>query len=89
MARSLMKEAGIASRQRRPHKYKSSGVESLVAEHELEREFYVADINKVWCADITYIQLGNRWLYFSVVWTCLPPSGGVVVFTGRRCDVGY
>lgn len=67
MARGLMKEAGIASRQRRPHKYKSSGVESLVAEHELEREFYVADINKVWCADITYIQLGKRWLYFSVV----------------------
>ena len=59
MARSLMKEAGIASRQRRPHKYKSSGVESLVAEHELEREFYVVDINKVWCADITYIQLGK------------------------------
>ncbi|MDI3357886.1 IS3 family transposase [Pseudomonas sp. UYIF39] len=67
MARSLMREAGIVSRQRRDHKYKSSGVESLVAQHELEREFYVADINKVWCADITYIQLGKRWLYFSVV----------------------
>lgn len=67
MARSLMKEAGITSRQRRPHQYKSSGTESLVAENELDREFYVADINKVWCADITYIQLGKRWLYFSVV----------------------
>lgn len=60
MARNLMKEAGIASRQRRPHKYKSSDVESLVAEHELEREFHVADINKVWCADINYIRLGKR-----------------------------
>ncbi|WP_328824560.1 IS3 family transposase, partial [Pseudomonas arcuscaelestis] len=27
MARSLMREAGIASRQRRRHKYKSTGVE--------------------------------------------------------------
>ena len=67
MARGLMKEAGIVSSQRRPHKYKSSGVESLVAENVLNREFYVADMNKVWCADITYIQLGKRWLYFSVV----------------------
>lgn len=67
MASRLMKEAGISSCQRRPHKYKSSGVESLVAENVLDREFYVADINKVWCADITYIQLGKRWLYFSVV----------------------
>ncbi|WP_033864896.1 IS3 family transposase, partial [Pseudomonas sp. QTF5] len=67
MASRLMKEAGISSCQRRPHKYKSSGTESLVAENVLDREFYVADMNKVWCADITYIQLGTRWLYFSVV----------------------
>ncbi|WP_416148196.1 IS3 family transposase [Pseudomonas sp. KU26590] len=33
MARTLMRESGVVSCQRRPHKYKSSGVEALVAPH--------------------------------------------------------
>ena len=67
MARSLMREAGIVSRQRRRHKYKSSGTESLVAPHVLKREFDVSAINQVWCGDVTYIQVGKRWLYFAAV----------------------
>ncbi|WP_369681806.1 IS3 family transposase, partial [Pseudomonas gingeri] len=67
MARSLMKEAGIVSRQRRRHKYKSSGAEALVAPHELKRKFDVSAINQVWCGDVTYIQIGKRWLYFAAV----------------------
>lgn len=67
LARSLMKEAGIASRQRRRHKYKSSGAEALVAPHELKRQFDVSAINQVWCGDVTYIQVGKRWLYFAAV----------------------
>ena len=67
MARSLMKEAGIVSRQRRRHKYKSSGAEALVAPHELKRKFDVSTINQVWCGDVTYIQIGKRWLYFAAV----------------------
>lgn len=67
MARSLMREAGVASRQRRPHKYKSSGVEALVAPHVLKRKFDVTAINEVWCGDVTYIKVGKRWLYFAAV----------------------
>ena len=55
MARNLMREAGIASRQRRRHKYKSPGVEALVAPHVLKRKFDVTAVNQVWCGDVTYI----------------------------------
>jgi len=67
MARSLMREAGVTSRQRRRHKYKSSGVEALVAPHVLKRQFDVTSINEVWCADVTYIKVGTRWMYFAAV----------------------
>jgi len=67
MARSLMREAGIVSRQRRRHKYKSPGVEALVAPHVLKRKFDVATVNQVWCGDVTYIKVGKRWLYFAAV----------------------
>lgn len=66
-ARSLMREAGIASRQRRRHKYKSSGVEALTAPHELKRQFDVKTTNEVWCGDVTYIKAGKRWLYLAAV----------------------
>ncbi|WP_442107850.1 IS3 family transposase [Pseudomonas sp. NUPR-001] len=66
-ARRLMQEAGISSRQRRRHKYKSSGVEALTAPHELKRQFDVRATNEVWCGDVTYIKAGKRWLYFAAV----------------------
>lgn len=67
LARNLMRETGIESRQRRPHKYKSSGVEALVAPHLLKREFDVKAPNAVWCGDVTYIRAQGRWLYFAAV----------------------
>lgn len=67
MAANLMKEAQIVSRQRRRHRYRSTGVEALVAPDELKRQFDVTAMNQVWCGDVTYIQLGKRWLYFAAV----------------------
>lgn len=65
--RSLMREAGLVSRQRRAHRYTSSGTEALIASNALKRNFKVATINQVWCGDITYIQIGKRWLYMAAV----------------------
>ncbi|MFJ2714370.1 hypothetical protein ACIOZM_26415 [Pseudomonas sp. NPDC087346] len=44
-----MRETGITSRQRKCHKYKSSGVEALVSPHVLKRKFDVKAVNQVWC----------------------------------------
>jgi putative transposase len=57
MARSLMKEANVASKQTRKHRYK-------IAENE---SFVVEKPNQVWCGDVTYIWAGTQWLYLAVV----------------------
>lgn len=66
-ARSLMKEAGVVSKQTRKHKYKPAGQSALIAPNELNREFKVKKPNQVWCGDITFIWAGTRWLYLAVV----------------------
>ncbi|MHC8297560.1 IS3 family transposase [Pseudomonas sp. LB3P58] len=53
LAASLMKEANIVSKQRRPHPFRSKGVEAFVAPNRLERNFRPAAINQVWCGDVT------------------------------------
>ncbi|WP_235865546.1 hypothetical protein [Pseudomonas marginalis] len=70
MARSLMREAGISSRQRRRHKYKSPGVEALVVPHVLKRKFDVTAVNQVWCGDVTYIKVGKRLSYAAIPRMC-------------------
>jgi len=65
--RALMREASLCCRQRRPHRYRSSGAEALIAENLLKRNFKVSKINEVWCGDVTYIRIGKRWLYLAVV----------------------
>ncbi|MGO0702595.1 IS3 family transposase [Pseudomonas paracarnis] len=70
MARSLMREAGIASRQRRRHKYKSPGVEALVAPHVLKRKFDVTAVNQVWCGDVTYTRSASDGCTSLPFWIC-------------------
>ena len=66
-AASLMREAGIQSKQAPKHRYKVAEEESVIAPNLLEREFQVAAPNKVWCGDVTYIWAGEQWLYLAIV----------------------
>ena len=66
-AASLMKEAGIVSKQPNKHKYKISENVSKIAPNRLKRQCDVEAVNQVWCGDVTYVLAGNQWMYLTVV----------------------
>ena len=51
--RSLMKEAGLVSKQPGAHRYKTAKEERPDIPNHLSREFNVSVPNTVWCGDIT------------------------------------
>lgn len=65
--RSLMKEAGIISKQPGPHRYQTARTERLDIPNHLNREFDVSAPDSVWCGDITYIWAEGGWHYLAVV----------------------
>ena len=65
--RRLMKEAGLESKQPKPYAYKTATVERPDIPNHLDREFNVKQPNLVWCGDITYVWVQNRWVYLAVV----------------------
>ena len=65
--RSLMREAGLKSRQPGPSPYKKYGQARVDIPNLLDRQFDVPEPNKVWCGDISYIWAGDRWHYLAVV----------------------
>lgn len=66
-AASLMREAGLVSKQQKQHRYKIAAEESVIAENHLGRAFTVMKANQVWCGDVTYVWSGQCWLYLAVV----------------------
>ncbi len=67
-ARSLMREAGVECRQRRRWRCTTdSGHDRPLAPNRLQREFQVAEPNRVWVADITAIWTLEGWLYLAAV----------------------
>jgi putative transposase len=66
-AASLMKEAGLVSKQQKKHRYRIAKEESVIAENKLNREFNVTHADQVWCGDVTYVWSGRQWLYLAVV----------------------
>ena len=67
LAATLMKEANIVSKQRRPHPFRSKGVEAYVASNLLKRGFNPTAINQVWCGDVTSVLIGKRWFHLAIV----------------------
>ena len=65
--RSLMKEAGLVSRQPGAHRYQVARSERPDIPNLLAREFDVQQPNQVWCGDITYVWAAGRWYYLAAV----------------------
>ena len=67
LARRLMIEAGLESKQPGKPKYKRTVKPSDIAGNELNREFTMEKPNQYWCGDVTYIWSGKQWLYLALV----------------------
>ncbi len=67
-ARSLMREAAVACRQRRRYRPTTDSDDGQpVAPNLLARQFTVTRPNRVWCADITALWTFEGWLYLAAV----------------------
>ena len=65
---TLMRAAGLRGTGKRKDKTTTDANHAFpVAENLVQREFDVAEPNKVWAADITYISTKEGWLYLAVV----------------------
>jgi putative transposase len=62
-----MKELKLVSCEIPSHGYKKANQEHIAILNRLDREFAVAEPNKIWCGDVTYIWTGQRWAYLAVV----------------------
>ena len=94
LARSLMKEAGLVSKQPRGHRYKVARQPAEVADNHLNREFSVESPNQVWCGDVTYVWTGTQWLYLALIidlyarrivgWACSPSPDSELTMQALR-----
>lgn len=67
-ARTLMRKANIACKQRRRYRVTTQSQHTLpVAANTLNRNFSVAAPNRVWVADITCLWTHEGWLYIAAV----------------------
>lgn len=64
----LMSEQGIRARNGKGFKYsRHSLTMNNVSDNLLWRDFSAEDVNKKWTSDITYIWVGDRWVYLATV----------------------
>ncbi|WP_217529577.1 IS3 family transposase [Vibrio metschnikovii] len=66
-ASNLMKSLGLVSCQSPKYKYRKAEQEHLEIPNLLGRQFAVTQPNQVWVGDVTYVWVGNRWMYLAVV----------------------
>jgi putative transposase len=58
---------GLVSNQQPKHRYRKAEQLHVAIPNILERQFDVAEPNKVWAGDITYVWTGKRWAYLAMV----------------------
>jgi putative transposase len=64
----IMRENGLAAVLKRRYKLTTQSGHNLpVMENLLKREFRAAEANRIWLADITYIQTEEGWLYLAAL----------------------
>jgi len=63
----LMKKLELVSCQLPKHAYKKANKEHVAIPNSLGRQFAVTEPNQVWCGDVTFVWVGNRWAYLAVV----------------------
>ena len=62
-----MKMLNLESSQPPGHRYRKANQEHIRVANLLDRRFNVTHPNHVWCGDVTYIRVGQRWAYLAVV----------------------
>lgn len=67
LARKLMQECGLLSRQQGKHRHRGAREEALAPPNLLKRRFMPASPNQVWCGDISYIRFHGGWCYLALV----------------------
>lgn len=63
----LMKQLELKSAQQPKHAYPKASKPHVSIPNQLDRKFAVVAPNQVWCGDVTYLWIGQRWAYLAVV----------------------
>lgn len=63
----LIKELGIRARIRRRRPYFGRREAGITSTHVLNRDFNATAPNTKWVTDVTYLPIGSRFLYLSVI----------------------
>ncbi|MGP3279570.1 IS3 family transposase [Serratia bockelmannii] len=67
LARRLMQECGLTSRQPVKHRYRVNEDNSPALPNLLNQQFNPAAPNRAWCGDISFIRLQDKWCYLALV----------------------
>ena len=63
----VLQECGLTSHQPVKHRYRVNADNSPALPNLLNRQFNPAAPNRVWCGDISFIRLQDRWCYLALV----------------------